>query len=67
MVFSETPTTTPLLAILQILPLLTGLVLIRVRGNAAVAVAGSVSVLELFALSVAKMATRLSPPARTTS
>ncbi len=47
MVFSETPTTTPLLAILQILPLLTGLVLIRVRGNAAVAVAGSVSVLEL--------------------
>ncbi len=38
--FSEIAATTPLLATLQLLPLLTGLVLIRVRGNAAVALAG---------------------------
>lgn len=48
MIFSEIPATTPLLASLQLLPLLTGLVLIRVRGEAAVALAGIMALAQMF-------------------
>ncbi|MEB4591318.1 proton-conducting transporter membrane subunit [Candidatus Thiothrix sp. Deng01] len=48
MTFSEIPASSPLLGVLQLLPLLTGLVLIRVRGEAAVALASIVSLAQLF-------------------
>lgn len=47
MTFSEIPAHSPLLAVLQCLPLLTGLLLIRVRGDAAVALASVVSLAQL--------------------
>lgn len=46
--FSEIATHTPLLSVLQLLPLLTGLILIRVRGDAAVALAGIMSLAQMF-------------------
>jgi NADH-quinone oxidoreductase subunit M len=48
MTFTEIPAATPLLATLQLLPLLTGLVLIRVRGSAAVALAGIAALAQMF-------------------
>ena len=47
MTFTEIQASTPLLAVLQVLPLLTGLLLIRVRGEAALALAGITSVTQL--------------------
>lgn len=48
MIFHEIPGSSPLLAVLQILPLLTGLLLIRVRGEAALALASVAAVAQLF-------------------
>ncbi|MBU0655769.1 MAG: NADH-quinone oxidoreductase subunit L [Gammaproteobacteria bacterium] len=48
MTFHEIQADSPLLGVLQILPLLTGLVLIRVRGEAAVALATITSLAQLF-------------------
>jgi NADH-quinone oxidoreductase subunit M len=48
MTFSEITASTPILATLQLLPLLTGLLLIRIRGEAAVALASIASVAQLF-------------------
>ncbi len=47
MTYTEIPSVTPLLATLQVLPLLTGLVLIKIRGQAALALAGIISCAEL--------------------
>jgi NADH-quinone oxidoreductase subunit M len=47
MTFTEIPTSTPLLATLQLLPFLTGLILIRVRGETAMALAGIASAAEM--------------------
>lgn len=47
MTFSEIPAHTPILATLQLLPLLTALVLIRIRGEAAVALASIASAAQL--------------------
>ena len=43
MTYTEILSATPLLGTMQILPLLTGLILIRVRGEAALALAGVAS------------------------
>ena len=48
MIFSEIAAQTPLLTILQLLPLLTGVTLIWVRGNAAVALGGILSLAQMF-------------------
>ncbi len=47
MTFTELPASTPFLTILQLLPLLTGLMLIKIRGHSALAIAGIASAAEL--------------------
>lgn len=47
MTFSETSTASPLLTMLQLFPLLTGLVLIKIRGNAAVVLAGVMALAQM--------------------
>ena len=47
MTFTETSSNLPWLTILQLLPFFTGLILIRVRGHAALALAGTAATVEL--------------------
>lgn len=51
MTFTEIPSQTPLLGMLQLLPLITGLILIKVRGEAAVAL-GSIAALAQLLMAV---------------
>ncbi len=63
MTFSEIQTQSPLLAMLQLLPLLTGFLLVRVRGEAAVALAAVASLAQLFLAVNLYMAFDTSQPA----